>query len=493
MTAGDAKREGACVLALDQGGSSSRAIAFDASGNVLASASVPVAEQRIGDDRVEQDPEELVASLRAAAAACARDLGGASSISSGSAGAITAAGLATQRSSVVCWDRATGKALSPVLSWQDRRAAAWLERFADQAAAIHRETGLFLSPHYGASKLRWCLDHLDSVREAREQGRLAIGPLASFLAFRLLDEHPFVADPANASRTLLWSIRSQEFEPSLLELFGIPGETLPLCEPSRGEFGHLDVGGASIPFRVLTGDQSAAVFAFGPPRADTAYFNAGTGAFVQRPCASAPDELPRLLASIAFDDGQSATYVVEGTINGAGSAVRTVAKELGLGEVEGELEGFLRSATDPPLFLNGVSGLAAPFWIPDFRSRFVGEGSASAKMAAVLESVVFLARAILEEIELDLPAPARIQASGGLAQVDGLCARLASLAGVPVDRAPESEATARGLAWLITGSKQAWPDLSAPKRFAPLEDPLLQARYRRWQEAMKCAESTEPE
>jgi glycerol kinase len=400
---------------------------------------------------------------------------------------IAAAGLATQRSSVVCWDRVTGEALSPVLSWQDRRAADWLAGFTRHAKAIHWETGLFLSPHYGASKIRWCLDHVESVRTAQARGRLAVGPLASFLAFHLLENRPFVVDPANASRTLLWSIRSQEFEPSLLELFGIPGEALPLCEPSRGEFGHLDVGGASVPFRVLTGDQSAAIFAYGPPRVDTAYFNAGTGAFVQRPCARAPDELPRLLASIAFDDGESATYVVEGTINGAGSAVRSIAAELGLGDVEGELEGFLRSAAEPPLFLNGVSGLAAPYWIPDFRSRFVGGGAPNERMAAVLESVVFLAKAILEEMELDLPAPARIQASGGLSHVDGLCARLASLSGVPVDRAVESEATARGLAWLISEPQQAWPELQEFRRFAPAEDAALRARYRRWREEMERA------
>lgn len=476
MATDPTRSQGSCVLALDQGGSSSRAIAFDARGEAIANASVRVAENRIGDDRVEQDPEELVASLRTAAAACAQKIGGTR--------AIAAAGLATQRSSVVCWDRLTGAALSPVLSWQDRRAAAWLERFAPHADSIHRETGLFLSPHYGASKLRWCLDHLDPVRRARESGRLAMGPLASFLAFRLLDEHPFVADPANASRTLLWSIRTHDFDPALLALFGVPRETLPECVPTRGDIGHLGVGGARVPFRVLTGDQSAAVFASGAPRAETAYFNVGTGAFVQRPCERPPEPLPRLLASLVFDDGKSATYVVEGTINGAGSAVRAVAEELGLGEIEGELESILRASIDPPLFLNGISGLAAPYWIPNFESRFVGEGAPREMIAAVLESVVFLARAILEEMETALPAPIRIQASGGLAHIDGLCSRLASLAGAPVDRAAESEATSRGLAWLLSESKEAWPEPSAAARFAPSENLSLSARYRCWKEEM---------
>ncbi|HEV8113765.1 MAG TPA: FGGY family carbohydrate kinase [Planctomycetota bacterium] len=468
-----------CVLALDQGGSSSRAIAFDARGEIVASASVPVGERREGDDRVEQDPEELVESLRGAAAECARAAGGAR--------AFACAGLATQRSSIVCWDRATGAALSPVLSWQDRRAAAWLAPFAARAESIHRETGLFLSPHYGASKLRWCLDHLEQVRRARADGRLAMGPLASFLAFRLLEGRPFVADPANASRTLLWSIRSRDFDAKLLELFGIPRETLPRCVPTRGAIGALTIGGERVPFRVLTGDQSAAVFAHGPPREDTAYVNVGTGAFVQRPCRHVPEELPRLLASLAFDDGAAATFVVEGTINGAGSAVKKIADELGVEDVERQLEGFLRAAADPPLFLNGVSGLAAPFWLPDFVSSFVGDGKPPARIAAVVESIVFLACAILEEMERALPRPARIEASGGLARVDGLCARLASLSGLPVDRAPESEATSRGLAWLLGGAKTAWPAASAMHRFEVAADASLAARYRRWRAEMDRA------
>jgi glycerol kinase len=491
---------GEFLLALDQGGSSSRAIAFDASGLQVASASVRVGEHRESEDRVEQDPDELVESLRSAAERCVREIVDAR-VAAGVRGVaaarpIAAAGLATQRSSVVCWDRVTGEALSPVLSWQDRRAAEELSAFARHAKAIHWETGLFLSPHYGASKLRWCLDHIASVRTAQARGRLAMGPLASFLAFRLLSEsllesalegRPFVADPANASRTLLWSIRSRDFAPGLLDLFGIPRDVLPACVPSRGEIGMLEIDGEMIPLRVLTGDQSAAVFASGTPRADTAYVNIGTGAFVQRPCEAIPADLPRLLASLAHDDGERATFVVEGTINGAGSAVRAIAEELGLGEIEGELGSMLARSTNPPLFLNGVSGLAAPFWVPDFESRFVGRGDPHEEIAAVLESVLFLVRAILEEMSGPLPRPSRIRISGGLARIDGLCARLAALTKIPVERPPESEATARGLAWLVAGSNEAWPERGRSSRFPALEDPMLDTRYHRWRGEMDRA------
>ena len=213
-------------LCLDQGGHASRALVFDRRGALQVSAlrEVEVREPRPG--WVEQDPEELVASLPAVIANVIASLGA-------RAGQIVNAGIATQRASLVCWDRHTGEALAPVISWQDWRASAWLDPFSAHASEVHQRTGLRLSPHYGASKMRWCLDHLPAVAAARREGRLAMGPLASFLLFRLLEEKPFLADPANAARTLLWNLRALDWDPWLLELFGIPSETLPRCVPTR--------------------------------------------------------------------------------------------------------------------------------------------------------------------------------------------------------------------------------------------------------------------
>jgi len=243
---------------------------------------------------------------------------------------------------------------------------------------------------------------------------------------------------------------------------------------------------------VLTGDQSAALFAAGPPELDAAYVNVGTGAFVQRALDRPTPRLPRLLAGVVRSDERSATHVVEGTINGAGSALRWLTDELGpdglrIGEFEPHLEGWLAAETDPPLFLNGVSGLAAPFWVPDFRSRFVGDGTPAQRAVAVVESVVFLVQTILAEMETALPRPRRIVASGGLARSDGLCARLASVTGLEVARAIEPEATARGLAWLVSGASEAWPERERARVFAPREDAPLAARYLRWREQLARA------
>ena len=450
-------------------GQSSRALVFDARGDVLAQASVPVAESRPAADRVEQDPEELVRSLRGAAEAALTSLGA-------RAGEVVACGLATQRSSLACWDRTSGKALGPILSWQDRRAAAWLARFEADAPEIERRTGLRLSPHYGASKIAWCLEH--GVGESRTA---VCGPLASFLAFRLLEERPLVADAANATRTLLFSLEQADWDPWLLELFGIARELLPECAPTRAEFGTLVCAGRRIPLRVLTGDQSAALYAGGEPRADALYVNLGTGAFAQRATERAV-RAQGLLTSLVRREAGRSSFVLEGTVNGAGSALAT----LGLADPLAALERGLASTGSLPLFLNGVSGLAAPYWRADFRSRFVGEGSAEECCAAVAESVLFLLLEIERAERPLLGAPARIVASGGLAQSDALCQRLADLSGRPLERAREREATARGLAWLVRGADFEG-DAPAAQPFEPRRAARLEARHERWRMALAQA------
>ncbi len=458
-----------CVLALDQGGGSSRAIAFDRAGRGLSTVTRRVAEQRPGEDRVEQDPEELVRSLEEAAQDCVR-------LARKRGSVVAAAGLATQRSSLVCWDRSSGAALSPVLSWQDRRAARWLESLELDRDDVRARTGLVVSPHYGASKMRWCLDHLPAVRDARASGRLAIGPLASFLAFRLLKERPFVVDPANASRTLLWNVRTSDWDPVLCERFGIPIDVLPRCVPTRHAFGTL----AGLPLEVLTGDQSAAAFALGEPRPDTVYVNIGTGAFVQRPIAAdAPaPALPRLLHSVILREESRTLSVIEGTINGAGSAIERMGEELGVHPVAVFDEMFL-SNDALPLFLNGISGLAAPFWSPSFRSRFIGEGTPYEKLAAVGESIVFLIRAILDEMATELPPPARVNLSGGMVVRDGLCQRIADVTSLAVDRNQMIEGTAIGLGRVLARRFDA-DSADRIDVLAPRANPALLERYARW-------------
>ena len=466
-------------LCIDQGGHASRALAFNGRGVRHASALREVGIHSPQPDWVEQDPEELVASLKAVIADAVDALGH-------RAHDIASAGIATQRASIVCWDRHTGQALSPVISWQDRRAHAWLGRFSARAGEIHQRTGLRLSAHYGASKLRWCLDHLPAVATAERAGRLAMGPLASFLLFRLLAENPLLADPANASRTLLWNFRTLDWDPELLELFGVSSETLPRCAPTRHPFGTLHVKQRRIPLTVATGDQSAALFSLGAPQPQAAYINMGTGAFIQRVFDQAP-EAAGLLTGMVYRDADRAVLVLEGTVNGAGAALEWASREWGLGNLAAHLPGWLARAGDIPLFLNGVGGLGAPFWAAEFDSRLVGNGEPWQKAVAVVESIVFLLQTNLELMQKLPPPPARLVVSGGLARYDGLCQRLSDLSGLALYRPAEHEATARGTAYLLAGFPGDWPEEKPGTPFAPRQNTGLRQRYRRWRAEMQRA------
>jgi glycerol kinase len=335
--------------------------------------------------------------------------------------------------------------------------------------------------------MRWCLDHLPAVRAAAASGDLAMGPLASYIVHRLLAGRPLVADPANASRTQLWDPAARDWSTPLLELFGVPRAALPACVTSRFAYGTLDTPAGPVPLTVVTGDQSAVPFAFGALDPEAAYVNVGTGAFVQRAIRDRLPEAPRLLASVVWSDATGVDYMLEGTVNGAGSALEAFAAREGI-----ELAPLLTAlenrsdALDPPLFLNGVSGLGSPYWLSDFASGFVGEAGVEARALAVLESIAFLVRVNLEEMAPHGPPWRRIVVTGGLAASGLFCRRLASLAGVPVWRSREPEATARGLAWLVAAGPAGW-GAAAGDDFLPAANAPLAARYRDWLDAMTAA------
>lgn len=466
-------------LALDQGGHASRALVFDTRGKLIAAAEKHIATRHIGSSRVEHDPRALLASVRSVCRSVAVQLGARTA-------RIRSAGLATQRSTLVCWNCETGHALSPVISWQDRRAARRLQALNPHARRVHAITGLVLSPHYGASKLAWCLENLRSVRTALRQARLAAGPLASFILFNALKEEPLLADPVNASRTLLWDYRARNWSPELLKLFGIPADILPACVPNQHAFGHLRIGHQSIPLTVVTGDQPATLFAGGPPQRDSIYVNLGTGAFIQRLAGAEPPQVPGLLGSVLWQDSQSVLYVLEGTVNGAASALAWLRRRLGVSEktmIENMPE-WLARQNGLPLFLNGVAGLGSPYWKAGFRTRFIRRAGNAEKFVAVVESIVFLLCANLERMSAPPARARRIVVSGGLARWSGLCQRLADASGLPVLRPEQHEATARGLAALLgMGGGQS----GKTHQWTPQPNPALARRQANWREAMQRA------
>ena len=460
------------VLAIDQGTQSTRAIVFDELGAPVAETRRNISLNRIDHLQVEQDGQEILDSCRQVIDQVIGEVGRRN---------IACAGLATQRSSIVAWHAQDLTPLSPVLSWQDRRAEGYVSQLSGSAEKIKRLSGLKLTPHYGASKMRWLLENNRAVAQAMQTDSLRIGPLTSFLLNHLLAGRPYVIDQANAARTQLCNVETGDWDPWLRERFELDTSTLPAVHPIRHDYGVL--GGSDVPLTAVHGDQNAAIHAFGPVAEDTVLINLGTGAFILANTGTELLSHPDLLSARCDSDAQSAQFTIEGTVNGAGAGLNWAAKTLQRQPLAGAELGVYLNTEPDCIFINTVGGLGSPYWRDgpaphwiDRHGHSVHPNAAEA-LAAVAESMVFLLRVNFDALK-DAGVPIhRLRISGGLAQADALCQRLANLCTVPVVRPTAVEATARGIAWLAVNKPARWETPQHVRTFLPASDPALQARH----------------
>lgn len=456
-----------CLL-LDVGGQSLRAALLDRSGRLLAMERHVVETRFPAPGRVEHDAEALVDGLRGVLDRLAR-------AHAGALASVAAAGLCCQRASVVCWDAVDGRALSPVLSWQDERGAGLLAAARLDAADVVRRTGMRPNPFLGASKLAWCLAELPAVGEAAGCGRLRLGPLGSFLLQRLLEERPYRCPASLAQRSMLFDPAAHGWDALLCAAFGIDPNRLPACLPDQAAYGSLSVGGRLLPLSLCAGDQNLLPAAFALETQDVVV-NLGTGAFLlagaDAPCAD-------LLHSVLPGSSRPAARVLEGTVNGAAAALAWWATQPG-GAEDGPIP---VSSAKTPHFLPAVGGLGSPLWrsglVPGFSSL---PASAAEGRAAIADGIVHLLMLNLERMRQQGLARGRLFAGGGLAAVDGLLQRLADLAGVEVLRPRQTELSLAGAAALLGCAALAEGDC---ERFRPAASTTLAlSRWKAWQAFM---------
>ncbi len=459
------------VLAVDQGTHASRAVVFDAQGQIVARRLYPIDLARPHPDRAEQNAEQIADSVEQAIGATLRQLG------ARQRNAVRCCGIATQRSTVLAWQR-EGAPASAAINWQDTRGAPQLTALRGSAEMIRKISGLPLSAHYGATKLHW-LHQLTG-----NDPDIQLGPLSSFLLERLTQEAVFATDHSNAQRMQLFDIHALTWSPTLGDWFDIPLDRLPVCQPVKAGYGSLR--DSAIPVTALAGDQNAAWFACGEPDPDVAVVNLGSGAFVMAAQPSDVD-VPELLSSIVYSDSQACSYVVEGTVNGAGNALQWLERHWHIGHAESRLATWLAQVQDPPLFMNSVGGLGSPWWREGLQPAFSDSDRAysdAERAAAVAESIVFLLQHNLERIGTQQPVR-QIRISGGLSRVAPLCQKLANLSQCPVTRPDDREATARGIAWLAAGRPQDWQPPAEQQLFQPAPDAGLRTRYERFTEKLR--------
>ncbi|TCK17367.1 glycerol kinase [Thiogranum longum] len=453
------------VLAIDQGTHASRALLFDANGKRVAGHLIPVTLNRAQVNRVEQDPGEILDSVTEAVRQTLQ------SLPPGERDRVHACGITTQRSTVLAW-QANGAPLSAAISWQDTRGAPLVTALQPHATAIRECSGLPLSAHYGASKLHWLHQLLASEPELR------LGPLASFLLMHLTGGG-HVVDHSNAQRMQLMDISSLDWSNQLADWFQLPLHNLPECRPVVTDYGKLV--DSDIPITAVCGDQNAAWHSNGVPAHGCARINLGSGAFIL--AAQPPnDGIPELLSSLSCSDTQNAEWLIEGTVNGAGSALQWFSEQYGVNDLTARLPEWLADITSPPLFVNSTGGLGSPWWRPQTEQKFVPENPALTKAeraVAVIESILFLLQYNLQYM-LRVTTLEHLQVSGGLSHLDALCQKLANLSQRPVERSDDPEASARGVAWLAGGQSGDWSARGEAPVFYPRVDAPLLDRYRKF-------------
>lgn len=435
------------ILALDQGTTSSRAMAIGLDGAIVASAQEEFPQIFPQSGWVEHDPEAIWRTQRRTAEQTLARLGSRK---------VAAVGVTNQRETVVIWDRKTGAAIHNAIVWQDRRTA---QRTQDLAAAGHQDavaekTGLVLDPYFSASKMAWILDAVPGSRERAKRGELAAGTVDCFLIWRLTGGKVHATDATNASRTSLYDIRAGRWDAELCDLFDVPMALLPDVRDSAGDYGVSDIFGPSLPIRGVAGDQQAALVGQACFDAGDVKSTYGTGGFlVLNTGTELKRSKSRLLGTIAYQCGGVTTYALEGSILSAGSTIQWLRDELKIirdGAHAGELAQSLADTAGVHL-VPAFVGLGAPHWDAGARGAILGlqRGSTIAHIArAALESAAFQTAELLEAMAKDGVAPQRLRVDGGMARNDWLLQFMADILGIEVVRPKNTETTALGAAIL---------------------------------------------
>ena len=489
------------MLTIDQGTTSSRAILFDRDGASVASAQREFSQHFPHDGWVEHDPEEIWESVLATC----RDVLDQEGVS---LERVAGVGITNQRETTLLWDRESGELLHNAIVWQDRRTADACQalRDAGHLESVQSRTGLLIDPYFSATKLAWLLDNVEGARERAERGELAFGTVDTFLIWRLTNGRVHATDATNASRTALFNIHEQRWDPALLELFEIPASLLPEVKDSSDDFGVIDPEwlGGELPIAGVAGDQQAALVGqacFSPGMGKSTY---GTGCFmIVNTGDSAESSRNRLLTTVAYRLDGRPTYAMEGSIFVAGAAVQWLRDGLQLFESAAESEALARQgrAEHSVYLVPAFTGLGAPHWDPKARGAILGltrDTGIAEIVAAGLQAVCYQTRDLQACMSDDMAAePDTLRVDGGMVANGWVMQFLADMLGVPVDRPTVLETTALGVAYLA-GLRLGWyRDLDeiaelwrCERRFTPqMPEEERERLYRGWQEAVERVKS----
>jgi glycerol kinase len=449
------------VLALDAGTSSSRALLFDATGQAIATAQREFTQYFPREGWVEHDPEEIWATqLDAMREVIARV----------NPTDIAALGITNQRETTVVWERCTGKPVYPAIVWQDKRTAHVCAEIDEHHGPLFRQrTGLLPDPYFSGTKLAWILrQHPDHPARA-QKGELLFGTIDTWLIWKLTGGTVHATDASNASRTLMFDIHRNKWDPELLDILGIPGGMLPAVHDSSGVIGHTrpEFTGHAIPIAGIAGDQQAALFGqlcHTPGMVKNTY---GTGCFCMMNTGSqAHESTHRLLTTIAWRLNGQTTYALEGGVFVAGALIQWLRDQLGLVKTAPEIEQLAHTVADNGgiTFIPALSGLGAPYWRPEATGAILGitRGTQPGHIArAALEAIALSSAELIEAMQRDshfnIPL---LKVDGGASRNDLLMQMQADFLDTPVVRPQQTETTALGAAFLAGLATGVWGNVA---------------------------------
>ena len=449
------------ILALDQGTTSSRAIVFDHSGNVVASAQKEFRQIFPQPGWVEHDANEIWASqLHTAKEAVAK--------AGLTAQDLAAIGITNQRETTVVWDRTTGAPVHNAIVWQDRRTAAACDRLKARGLEplIKRKTGLVVDAYFSGTKIEWMLKNVPGARAKARAGELAFGTVDSWLVWNLTGGRVHVTDPSNASRTMLFNLKTGDWDDELLKIFAIPRSMLPRVASSSEVYGDTQFFGShAVPIAGIAGDQQAALFGQACTQPGMVKNTYGTGCFMLMNTGTKPiASRNNLLTTVAWRVGNRTEFALEGSIFIAGAVVQWLRDGLGIIQSSSEVEALAAQVVDPQgvYLVPAFAGLGAPHWDQYARGLVAGitRGTTAAHIArAALEGIAFQVADVLHAMEADAKIKLKeLRVDGGACANNLLMQFQSDLLAVPVVRPKITETTALGAAYLAGLAVGYWKD-----------------------------------
>ena len=442
----------AYLLALDQGTSSSRTIVFDEQGSIVTMAQQEFRQIFPNPGWVEHDPREIWSSqLETARKALAQ--------AGVPLGDFAGLGITNQRETTVVWDRRTGEPIYNAIVWQDRRAEPTCVALRERGleAMFRERTGLVVDAYFSGTKLKWILDNVAGARESARAGHLAFGTVDSWLVWKLTGGRLHVTDVSNASRTLMFNIRTGRWDDDLLAALDIPHEVLPTVHASSHLYGETDAGvlGASLRIGGIAGDQQSALFGQACFTAGMSKNTYGTGCFMLlHTGATFQPSNNGLITTAAAQPGSAAQYALEGSVFIGGAVVQWLRDGLRAIENSSDVEALAASVPDAGgvIMVPAFTGLGAPYWRPSARGGILGLTRATGLghiARAALESIAFQSAALLDAMRRDAVSQvSELRVDGGACANNLLMQFQADLLGIPVVRPQIIETTALGAAYL---------------------------------------------